>query len=132
MTYRLSLVLAGAGLIIAVPRIYAGEGMRGPVPAQGHAEETYGNGGASFLGFYQQWLSPAKGGNTCPMHPACSQYARIVFRRYSPLEACVRTCERLLRCGRMPAGSRLVRVGGVLRFYDPVPGTLQVARRVVP
>jgi putative component of membrane protein insertase Oxa1/YidC/SpoIIIJ protein YidD len=51
-----------------------------------------------FLDFYQRHLSPLRGSH-CPMYPSCSQYARAVIDRYSPLQAYPLICDRLLRCG---------------------------------
>jgi putative component of membrane protein insertase Oxa1/YidC/SpoIIIJ protein YidD len=51
-----------------------------------------------FLDFYQRHLSHLRGSH-CPMYPSCSEYAREVIERYSPLQAYPLICDRLLRCG---------------------------------
>ena len=61
---------------------------------------NYESGPQGTLSLYQKYISPAKGGNTCPMAPSCSQYARVAFQNYSPLKAYLLTCDRLIRCGQ--------------------------------
>ncbi|MCD4818039.1 MAG: membrane protein insertion efficiency factor YidD [Candidatus Cloacimonetes bacterium] len=60
----------------------------------------YGSGNNSFLNFYQKWISPIKGGDTCPMHPSCSQYAKISFETNSFFAGYINTFSRLIECGR--------------------------------
>lgn len=61
--------------------------------------ERYGAGSSLFFDFYQNYFSPIKGGNQCPMHPSCSQYAKLLFDSIPFYSALTLTCERILRCG---------------------------------
>lgn len=58
----------------------------------------YVKGPVFFLDFYQNHLSHLSG-SRCPMYPSCSEYARAVVGRYSPMQAYPLICDRLLRCG---------------------------------
>ena len=84
--------------------------------------EKYGTVTNDLLVFYQKTISPVKGGNTCPMHPSCSQYAGIAFQMYPWYSAYVQTCERLLRCGHELSLYPVREISGQLKWYDPVPG----------
>jgi len=64
------------------------------------ADLDYGSGNSSFFNFYQKWISPIKSGNTCPMHPSCSQYSKISFEKNNFVSAYVNTFSRLMECGR--------------------------------
>jgi putative component of membrane protein insertase Oxa1/YidC/SpoIIIJ protein YidD len=83
--------------------------------------ESYGSGSNIILNIYQNWLSPVKGGNTCPMHPSCSQYSKILFASRSPYEAYIETLERILRCGHEPDFYKTIEINGVEKCYDPPP-----------
>ena len=74
------------------------------------------------LNFYQKWISPVKGGNLCPMYPACSQYAKITFRNLPWYEAYINSLERLLRCGNDLDSYPLIRINSRIYRYDPVIG----------
>ena len=82
--------------------------------------EKYGEGKNIMLNFYQNWISPVKGGNKCPMHPSCSQYAKNAFQAHSWVLAEIITCERLLRCGHELNLYPWVRIDGRIKSYDPV------------
>jgi hypothetical protein len=86
-----------------------------------HSEDEYGKGDNTILNFYQDWLSPVKGGNSCPMHPSCSQYSKITFTHNSSFKAFALSCERLLRCGHELDLYRPVVVDDMVKYYDPVP-----------
>lgn len=95
--------------------------MRGPVRKIKKIEnEEYGKGENTFLNFYQEWISPVKGGNLCPMHPSCSQYSKIAFAKYSSFKALTMTCDRLLRCGHEQLFYKEIIIGNRIKFYDPV------------
>jgi putative component of membrane protein insertase Oxa1/YidC/SpoIIIJ protein YidD len=64
------------------------------------AIEMYGSGSNVILNAYERWISPIDGGNTCPMSPSCSQYAKILFDREPFPVAVAGMCDRLLRCSR--------------------------------
>ncbi|MDI6804569.1 MAG: membrane protein insertion efficiency factor YidD [Bacteroidota bacterium] len=82
-------------------------------------QEIYGSGSNVFIDFYQEWLSPIKGGNTCPMYPSCSQYSKILFQTQPIHEAYIGTLERVLRCGHELYLYPKRMVEGRLRWYDP-------------
>jgi len=95
--------------------------MNGPnKPQPKNRMETYGTGDNFFLNIYQNWISPVKGGNTCPMYPACSQYAKTVFQFLPWYEAYTNSLERLLRCGNELYLYPVIRVNGQVYWYDPV------------
>ncbi len=81
--------------------------------------EIYGSGSNFFLDFYQNFLSPIKGGNTCPMYPSCSQYSKILFRTQPIYQAYIGTLERVLRCGHELYLYPKRKIEGGLRWYDP-------------
>jgi len=102
------------------PRCCPQAQMNAPPPAvRGRSVEEYGNGQGGVLDLYQMWLSPLKGNNRCPMYPSCSQYAKIGFERFNPLEAYVVSCDRLMRCGHELWMYDEVMVDGLLRWHDP-------------
>ena len=98
------------------------DGMRGPsTPVKTLSMEAYGSGNNFLLDIYQNYLSPVKGGNRCPMYPSCSQYAKILFEERPVYQAYIGTFERILRCGhelhlypRIASDNRLL-------WYDPPP-----------
>ncbi|MBD3345416.1 MAG: membrane protein insertion efficiency factor YidD [Chitinivibrionales bacterium] len=81
--------------------------------------ESYGTGSNEVLDFYQKWISPAKGGNTCPMYPSCSQYAKMQFERNTPVPAFIATCRRLIECGHDLETYPKVAVNGKTLNFDP-------------
>ena len=96
--------------------------MNGPVKIKTvHQEEEYGRGENPVVNFYQNWISPAKGGNGCVMFPSCSQYAKIAFQKYSSLKAFALTCDRLMRCGHELYLYKTIIMNNEVKFYDPVP-----------
>lgn len=100
--------------------------------------EKYGTGSNALLNLYQKYVSPAKGGNTCPMYPSCSQYAKLAIEK-KPAIGIIQTCDRLTRCGMDGNSYEIHKESGNL--YDPVsgsdnknysagPGTLEVEKIV--
>jgi len=95
--------------------------MNGPTgPRLKNDLEIYGEGDNFFINAYQKWFSPVKGGNTCPMHPSCSQYAKITFRVFPWYQAYIFSLDRLLRCGHELILYDVVRVQDRILWYDPV------------
>lgn len=95
--------------------------MKGPPgPKSKDHLENYGTGDNSFLNLYQKWISPVKGNNTCPMHPACSQYAKVAFRMLPWYKAYNTSLERLLRCGNDLSFYPLIKIDNEIHWYDPV------------
>lgn len=104
-------------------QIHSGLGkdnMKGPVKSQPKNQlETYGTGDNSLLNIYQKWISPVKGGNTCPMYPSCSQYSKIAFQILPWYEAYTSSFERLLRCGNDLYLYPNITINGKIHWYDP-------------
>ena len=95
--------------------------MRGPLNHSPKKQyEEYGKGKNIFLNFYQKWLSPVKGGNKCPMHPSCSQYAKISFQILPWYKAYPKSLERILHCGKELYLYPTIQIDGIIRWYDPV------------
>jgi len=104
-----------------LPSCLGKDKMRGPFKPQSKYQwENYGTGDNSFLNIYQKWISPVKGGNTCPMYPACSQYAKIAFQVLPWYEAYTSSLERLLRCGNELHLYPIIKVHHQTHWYDPV------------
>jgi putative component of membrane protein insertase Oxa1/YidC/SpoIIIJ protein YidD len=82
--------------------------------------QYYGEGSNTFLDFYQKWISPIKGENTCPMYPSCSQYAKIAFEVLPWYKAYTLSLERLLRCGHELYLYPRVLINGQIKWYDRV------------
>jgi putative component of membrane protein insertase Oxa1/YidC/SpoIIIJ protein YidD len=95
--------------------------MKGPKLSQNNMlMQRYGLGENFYLNFYQKWISPIKGGNTCPMFPACSQYAKTAFQYLPWYEAYPTILERLLRCGNDLPFYPTIIINRKLYQYDPV------------
>jgi putative membrane protein insertion efficiency factor len=60
--------------------------------------------------FYQQYLSPLKGGPTCRFYPSCSHYAYEAIERHGAIKGSYLALKRVLRCHPFHPGG-----------YDPVP-----------
>lgn len=78
--------------------------------------DEYGSGNNIILNFYQNIISPAKGGNQCPMHPSCSQYAKMAVRK-NPVTGSLKSFDRLIRCGQDRQTYALHDKSG--KLYDP-------------
>lgn len=70
---------------------------------------------------YQRLVSPSRG-SSCPMHPHCSRYGLLAFKRFDPVRAFMMTSDRLHRCGHDLSHYAAVVVDGQLRFEDLLPG----------
>lgn len=108
-------------LFFHIPSCPGEDKMKGPsgLKAKTHFE-NYGKGDNSFLNIYQKWISPVKGDNTCPMYPACSQYAKISFRALPWYEAYPSSLERLLRCGNDLSFYPIIKMDNKIYWYNPV------------
>ncbi len=73
----------------------------------------------SSIRLYQKLISPSKG-NECIMHPHCSLYGRMAFKKYNPIKAFIMTSDRLHRCGHDLQNYDIVEVDSKYRFYDPL------------
>lgn len=82
--------------------------------------ETYGSGDNHLIDIYQRYISPVKGGNTCPMHPSCSQYAKMAFHVLPWHKAIPVSFARVLRCGRALEYYPYIMKNGEFKWYDPV------------
>ena len=104
-----------------VPCCLGKDKMNGPVKSPlKNLSEAYGRGDNTFLNMYQKWISPVKGGNTCPMYPACSQYAKIAFKVLPWHQAYSSSLERLLRCGNDLHFYPTIIINGQKHWHDPV------------
>jgi putative component of membrane protein insertase Oxa1/YidC/SpoIIIJ protein YidD len=83
--------------------------------------EDYGSGRNFLLDMYQNYISPVKGGNRCPMYPACSQYAKILFEEEPVYKAYIGTFERILRCGHELHLYPRISIENRTLWYDPPP-----------
>ena len=101
--------------------LFAQDKMKAPPKKKSlQSMEKYGTVSNQFLNFYQKWLSPVKGGDTCPMFPSCSQYAKITFDKFPFYQAYPKTIERILRCGHSLYLYKIIRTDKSVRWYDPV------------
>ena len=121
MYWKIIIFFVWGFIILGMKSVVAQDKMRGPpIKKFNHYTEKYGEGTNTFLNFYQKRISPVKGGNTCPMHPSCSQYAKIAFHSLPCYTAYIKTCERLLRCGHELDLYPILYINGGRRWYDPV------------
>ncbi len=116
-----SLIAAGMILLASAGNCSAQDRMNGPAMMTDQSPgDRYGAGRNVALDVYQRWLSPVKGGNTCPMYPSCSQYAKQAFEVLPWYVAYVRTLERLLRCGHDLQFYHRISVDGSLLREDRI------------
>ena len=100
---------------------YAQDKMNGPSKIRSTCnDEKYREGKNFLFNFYQNWISPIRGSNNCPMHPSCSQYAKNAFQILPWYEAYTKSLERLLRCGNELYLYGTIRINGTDRWHDPV------------
>lgn len=69
--------------------------------------------------FFQHYISRVDGPR-CPMYPTCSAYALQALHRHGPLTGTFLTVDRLLHELEPDARRELIRVGGRLRYNDPL------------
>lgn len=82
---------------------------------------AYRTGENEVLNFYQDYISPVKGGNTCPMYPSCSQYAKNALVSRNVISAFIDISDRLIRCGHdLEENYSLIYINETPFFYDPV------------
>lgn len=62
------------------------------------------------IGFYQKYLSGAKGYSSCKYYPTCSRYAIEAIEKYGAFKGGLLAAWRILRCNPFSKGG-----------YDPVP-----------
>lgn len=117
----LLILMAFSFINIQFDQCHAQDKMNGPFKNKpANQFEKYGEGQNLFLNFYQKWISPVKGGNKCPMHPSCSQFAKISFQILPWYEAYINSLERLARCGHELYLYPEIRIKDTIRWYDPV------------
>lgn len=68
---------------------------------------------------FQRFISPVDGPR-CRMYPTCSAYALQALDKHGPLLGTLLTVDRLLHESDPREHRHPVRVGGRVRFYDPV------------
>ncbi len=121
---KFKILLIFITLVISIfpfPACLGKDKMKGPPkPPAKNQRQIYGSGDIFLLNVYQKWISPVKGGNTCPMYPACSQYAKISFQVYPWYEAYFNIPERLLRCGNELHLYPIIKINGQRYRYDPI------------
>jgi hypothetical protein len=69
--------------------------------------------------FFQRYISPVDGPR-CPMLPTCSAYALQALDRHGPFFGTLLTVDRLLHETDPREHRHPVRVGGRVRFADPL------------
>lgn len=69
--------------------------------------------------FHQKYISPVDGPR-CSAYPTCSAYAMDALNKHGPFIGTMMTVDRLFYDSSLGGQSRLIRVGGRMRFYDPV------------
>lgn len=68
---------------------------------------------------YQTRVSPHDGPR-CPLYPTCSAYARQALARHGALMGTLLTVDRLVQEADIHALAPRVRIGGIVRGYDPL------------
>ncbi|MDO9516347.1 MAG: membrane protein insertion efficiency factor YidD [Syntrophales bacterium] len=71
------------------------------------------------LNFFSEYISKVDG-DRCPMYPTCASYSRQVFKKHGFFMGVVMTSDRLIHEGSEMRYAPLVKVGGSVRYYDPV------------
>jgi len=88
--------------------------------AQKLVKNNYGSGKATFVSYYQKYISPVRGDNVCSMYPSCSQYAKIKFADNHNVTAYFDICDRLIRCGHDLNSYKPIVINEHKYAYDPV------------
>jgi len=73
----------------------------------------------SGIRFFQRFISPVDGPR-CPMYPTCSAYAMQAVQKHGPLVGSFITVDRLLHESGPAFHDYPIRVGGRIRFLDPL------------
>jgi len=71
------------------------------------------------LNFFSEYISKVDG-DRCPMYPTCASYSRQAFRKHGFLVGIVMTADRLIHESNEMEYVPRVKVGGTMRYYDPV------------
>ena len=71
------------------------------------------------LNFFSEYISKVDG-DRCPTYPTCASYSRQVVRKHGFFMGIVMTADRLIHEGSEMHYAPLVKVGGGVRYYDPV------------
>lgn len=69
--------------------------------------------------FFQSYISPIDGPR-CPMYPTCSAYSRQALAKHGPWIGAMLTVDRLIHENDPREKQQPVRVGGRMRYADPV------------
>jgi uncharacterized protein len=69
--------------------------------------------------FFQRFISPVDGPR-CPMYPTCSAYATQALQKHGPLFGSFITVDRLLHESGPTFHDHPVKLGGRIRFLDPL------------
>jgi len=71
------------------------------------------------LKIFSEYISRVDG-DRCPMYPTCAAYSREVFRKHGFFMGSIMTADRLIHETDEMEYAPLVRVGGSVRYADPV------------
>ena len=69
--------------------------------------------------FYQAFISPIDG-DKCTHYPPCSAYSLLAIKKHGGMTGFVLTFDRLLHESNEARFSPLVKIGSVIRVFDPV------------
>ncbi|MBA7560484.1 putative membrane protein insertion efficiency factor [subsurface metagenome] len=71
------------------------------------------------LNFFSEYISQVDG-DRCPMYPTCASYSRQVIKKHGFFMGIVMTADRLIHESNEMDYAPLVKVGGGMRYSDPV------------
>ena len=74
----------------------------------------------TWLRIYQDYLSVVMTSH-CPMYPSCSNYSIQAVRRYGAFKGIILTADRLIHEWTEELEAPVVKIGGRMTCYDPVP-----------
>ncbi len=96
---------------------------------------TPGDSDSALIAVYRgplNHLSAVRRGS-CPMHPSCSEYARLALAAHGPIKGWILAMDRLLRCGRDETRyAPIIYIDGQPKFHDPLPQGEQRAAEPEP
>ena len=95
----------GAGLLALLALLVAAPAAAGPLDAT--------------VRFFQRYIYPVDGPR-CRMYPTCSAYALQAIDKHGPLVGGIMAVDRLLHESDPGEHRHPVRLGGRIRFHDPV------------